>query len=96
MRSELQALNESLNGLSDDFDGQITVQILGQAASRHSYTPARSGFAGDCVYALQRHFVDCMTSGDGYESTVTDYAKSVRLVEAAYASAASGQVEAIA
>lgn len=25
MRSELQALNESLNGLSDDFDGQITV-----------------------------------------------------------------------
>ena len=26
----------------------------------HAYSPSTEGFAGDCVHAVQRHFVDCM------------------------------------
>ena len=51
---------------------------------------------GDCVYAVQRHFVDCVLNDRPFESTIDDYLKSVRLVEAAYESAATNQVVRIA
>ena len=44
-------------------------------------------FAGDSVYFLQRHFVDCMISGREFESNGEDYLKTLRAVEAAYESA---------
>ena len=72
-------------------DGSITIKPLGQAAFRHDYSPAPEGFAGDCVYAVQRHFVDAFVSGEPFEGEVADYIKSVQLVELAYESAASGQ-----
>ena len=56
--------------------------------------PARQNvnFAGDCVYVLQRHFVDCMLSGREFESNGADYLATIRVVEAAYESAQTGQV----
>lgn len=78
-----------------DFDGSICIKRLGEPAVDHAYSPARNGFAGDCVHAVQRHFVDSWIAGTEFESTVTDYLKSVRMVETAYESAASGQVEAV-
>ena len=47
----------------------------------------RKNFAGDCVYFLQRHFVECMRSGAEFESNGVDYLKSIRVVDAAYESA---------
>ena len=76
-------------------DGTITIKRLGRPSVRHTYQPSRDGFAGDCVFAVQNHFADCMASGQEFESTQDDYLKSVRLVEAAYASAADGQVKSI-
>ena len=76
--------------LSDD--GAMRVKPLGLPAAEHRYNPPREGFAGDCVYAVQRHFVDCMRDGTPFESHIADYLKSVRLVEAAYESAKRGQV----
>jgi len=70
-----------------NLDGEIRIKKLGQASYLHDYTPSRDGFAGDCVYNIQRHFTDCMTSEKEFEGTVPDYLKSVRLVEAAYKSA---------
>ena len=72
-------------------DGSITIKPLGQAAYQHDYSPAQGGFAGDCVYAVQRHFVDAYLSDTPFEGEVADYLKSVQLVELAYESAASGQ-----
>ena len=42
------------------------------------------------MYAIQRHFVECMLSGGEFESNGADYLKTVRVVEAAYESAARG------
>jgi len=82
----------SLGHLELDFDGSITLNLLGQPPKQHDYQPSREGFAGDCVFAVQQHFVDCMISEKPFESNVADYLKSVQLVELAYESAQSGQV----
>lgn len=73
-------------------DGSLLVKPLGAPSTPHDYTPATGGFAGDCVFAVQRHFVDAVLSGSPFESEIEDYLKSVRLVELAYQSAATGQV----
>ncbi|MFK7766697.1 MAG: Gfo/Idh/MocA family protein [Mariniblastus sp.] len=76
-----------------NFDGKITIQKLGERPYIHDYQPSTNGFAGDCVFAVQKHFIDCMTSGNEFESTIEDYMESVRLVEMAYQSADIGQVK---
>ena len=76
-----------------DTDGTLTLKLLGQPSRKLDYTHERRGFAGDCVYALQRHFVDCMASGHEFESTGDDYLKTVALVEACYRSSAANRVE---
>lgn len=47
--------------------------------------------AGDCVYRLQRHFVDSMESGAPFESNGHDYLEMLRVVEGIYESASTGQ-----
>jgi len=47
---------------------------------------------GTRVFFLQRHFVDCLLSGDELESTGADYLKNVRIVDPAYESSRTGEV----
>lgn len=68
-------------------DGSITVQKLGGAEEKISYPLTENEFAGDCVYATQRHFVDCMLSGSDFEPNGKDYLKSLEVQEAVYRSA---------
>ena len=75
-----------------DLAGNLTLKLLGQPAHFLDYPHPREGFAGDCVYALQRHFVDCMASGAPFENTGEDYLKSTALMEACYRSQATNQV----
>jgi predicted dehydrogenase len=75
-----------------DLAGNLTLKLLGQPTRRLDYPHTREGFAGDCVYALQRHFVDCMASGAPFENTGEDYLKSTALMEACYRSQATNQV----
>jgi predicted dehydrogenase len=76
--------------LTMDTDSTIRVKRLGQPAFELDYARERKNFAGDCVYLLQRHFVDCMLSGAEFESNGTDYLNNVRIVDAAYESARTG------
>lgn len=76
-------------------DGSLTQKLLGEPATQIDYNPPRANFAGDCVYALQRHFVDCMASGSEFESTGKDYLNTIALVEACYQSNESNQVVAL-
>jgi len=46
--------------------------------------------ARDCVYAIQRHFVDRLADGAPFESTGDDYLKSTALMEACYQTNAGG------
>ena len=78
--------------LTMDTDATIRIKPLGEPARELEYARANVNFAGDCVYVLQRHFVDCMASGADFESDGFDYLKTIEVVEAAYESAALKQV----
>ena len=77
--------------LTMDTTSTIRLKPLGEPARDFEYARANVNFAGDCVYFLQRHFVECMASGTDFESTGFDYLKTIAVVEAAYESAALKQ-----
>jgi len=78
-----------------DTEGDLTLKLLGQAARKIDYMHGRRGFCGDCVYAVQRHFVDRMLDGQPFESTGEDYLRTTALVEACYRSHATNAVVAV-
>ena len=71
-------------------DGRLTIQSLGKAERDHVYSPSQHGFAGDCVFATQRHFIDNLSSGEPFETDGPSYLKSLAVQEAMYASSESG------
>jgi len=78
--------------LSMDTESNIRIKPLGKPGYDLDYPRRNVNFAGDCVYALQRHFVDCMLSGKEFESAPRDYLNTVRVAEGAYESARWNQI----
>jgi predicted dehydrogenase len=78
--------------LTLDTDANMRVKPLGKPGYDHAYPHSNVNFGGDCVYALQRHFVDCMLSGAEFESNGEDYLHTMAVVDAVYESARSGEV----
>ena len=78
--------------LTLDSEARLRLKRLGEPGCDVDYPHANVNFGGDCVYTLQRHFVDSMTSGADFEASGEDYLKTLAVVEAVYESAASGQV----
>jgi predicted dehydrogenase len=72
-------------------DGTIMLQNLGEEARVIPYSHERIGFAGDCVYTTQRHFVDRMLDDGDFETSGNDYLKTIKVQEAVYEAAAKGQ-----
>lgn len=72
-------------------DGRITLQLLGSPEENIEYNPSRHGFAGDCCYAAQRHFINGLFAGTPFETNGQDYLKTLTVQEAVYQSAATGQ-----
>lgn len=72
-------------------DGRLTVQALGGPEEDHEYQHAKRNFAGDCVFATQSHFIDCLRNGKSFETSGEEYLKTLTVQEAAYASAEAGQ-----
>lgn len=70
-------------------NGKMTIQPLGKDEINHKYHHENINFAGDCVYVTQRHFIDCLLSGDEFETNGTDYLRSLKVQEAVYQSAES-------
>jgi predicted dehydrogenase len=85
-------IDASRGHLTMGTDSTLRIKPLGEPARDWDYPRQNVNFAGDCVYFLQRHFVDCMVSGREFESNGLDYLKTIEVVEAAYASAGRGQV----
>jgi predicted dehydrogenase len=77
--------------LEMDATGAIRIKRLGEPVRAFDYDRPARGFAGDSVYALQRHFVDCLLAGAPFESAPEDYLRSMRAAEAAYESHRTGQ-----
>ena len=88
----LVRLDGSKGHLELDLAGNLTLKPLGQPSRCLDYPHTREGFAGDCVYAIQRHFVDRLRDGGPFETNGEDYLKSTALMEACYRSHATGQV----
>jgi predicted dehydrogenase len=83
---------DAMNGhLTMDTESNIRIKLLGQPGADVPYERQNVNFAGDCVYRLQRHFVDSMASGTEFESSGPDYLKTLRVVDAIYESASSGR-----
>jgi predicted dehydrogenase len=78
--------------LTLDTEGTLRVKALGQPGRDVAYDHRRTGFAGDCVFALQRHFVEAVSSGAPFESSGRDYLRTLEIVEAAYRSHDTGTV----
>jgi D-apiose dehydrogenase len=70
--------------LTMDSESNIRVKKLGEPGWNLDYSREDRNFAGDCVYALQRHFVECMLSGREFESSGRDYLKTLEVVFSAY------------
>lgn len=68
-------------------DGRLTVQCLGERERDHPYVHEKRGFGGDCVFATQRHFIECLRNGTTFETSGSEYLKTMRIVEAVYQSA---------
>ena len=78
--------------LTMDNESNLRIKLLGEPGQQVPYDRSNKNFAGDCVYFLQRHFVDCMISGRPFESSGEDYLKTIRAVEAAYESAGTSRI----
>lgn len=72
-------------------DARITIQKLGEKEEEHPYAFNDIDFAADCVYNTQRHFIDCLNTGDEFETNGHDYLKSLVVQEAVYKSAEMGK-----
>lgn len=72
-------------------DGTIMLQNLGEEAREIPYSHERKGFAGDCVFTTQRHFVDRMLDDGPFETSGADYLETIKIQEAVYQAAALGQ-----
>jgi predicted dehydrogenase len=68
-------------------DGRITIQLLGEKERTHDYYHEDRGFAGDCCYTTQRHFIDRMLDGKPFETNGPEYLKTLAVQEAVYESA---------
>jgi predicted dehydrogenase len=74
--------------LTMDTEANIRVKPLGEPGVDVDYPHTDLNFASDCVYATQRHFVECFLAGTEFESGGEDYLKTLRVVDAIYESAA--------
>ncbi|MEM9928324.1 MAG: Gfo/Idh/MocA family oxidoreductase [Bacteroidota bacterium] len=71
-------------------DGRLTLQRLGETEQDIPYHHEAKGFAGDCVFYLQQHFLEAFASGQPFETGGEDYLRSLAVLEAAYTSAETG------
>lgn len=72
-------------------NGQITLQKLGEPERHIPYHHENKNFAGDCVYHLQKHFVDCFLKDLPFENNGDDYLRNLEIQEAVYLSAQKGK-----
>ena len=68
-------------------DGRITLKKLGGEEEEVIYHHEHCGFAGDCCYFTQRHFIDRLLDGAPFETSGEDYLKTLAVQEAVYRSA---------
>lgn len=73
-------------------DGELFLRAHGQNQERKvDYEWEDLGFAGDCVFRLQKHVVECIRQGGKVTNSGRDYLANLRIEEAVYRSSATGK-----
>jgi predicted dehydrogenase len=73
-------------------DGRVELRRFGQSAAEVVLPPDTwPGFGGDCVYALQAHVISAVLHGTAFANTASDYLTVIKIRDAIYRSAATGQ-----
>lgn len=72
--------------------GILTIQRLGDSIQEVDYNRNERGFAGDCVYETQRHFLDGLLNNRPFETNGHSYLNSLKVQEAVYESAEENMV----
>ncbi|MBP6385979.1 MAG: Gfo/Idh/MocA family oxidoreductase [Pseudarcicella sp.] len=65
-------------------DGKITIQVLGEAPTVHNYVHQEKGFAGDCLYECQKHFITELLGNKQFETNGEDYLKNLEIQNQIY------------
>ncbi len=65
-------------------DGKITIQVLGNEPINHIYSHVEKGFAGDCLYECQKHFVNNWINNQPFETNGRDYLKNLEIQNKIY------------
>ena len=88
-----EALIEGTDGtLTLDGDGSVRFRAFGSLDETVLLEATKyPGFAGDCVYALQKHVIDGLLGDMPIENSARDYLQNIRIVEAVYRSDQTGQ-----
>ncbi len=76
-----------------DGDGGLWLRAHQGDEQAHDYPWSHQGFGGDCVLALQRHVLDHVVKETALENRAGDYLANLRIEEAIYRSAKTGQLE---
>lgn len=74
-----------------DSDGSIWLHQLGKNEIEIAYDHKDVNFSGDCVFYIQKHFIDSLQSGSPFETNLNDYLNNLRIQEAIYESAFSNK-----
>ena len=69
-----------------ELSGRMTLQKLGESVEEMEYFHERRGFAGDCVYFTQQHFIEKLISGEAFETEIEDYLVTLEVLEQVYES----------
>jgi predicted dehydrogenase len=86
--------------LIEGSEARITMTDTGDLAIRRHgdtrdtpivFDKPQTGYKGDSILAMQRHFVECLRAGARCESEGEDYLRTVKTVFACYESAATNQ-----
>lgn len=75
-----------------DTEANMRIKPLGKPSRLHEYPHEDKNFCGDCCYFAQRHFVDCLVSGEPFETNGDEYLKTWEVQEACYQSGKLNQV----
>ncbi|WP_417436070.1 Gfo/Idh/MocA family protein [Hoeflea sp.] len=92
-----EALLEGTTGtITLSGNGALHLRSFGQTETRTLLEPRDwRGFAGDCVFALQRHVIDGLMGSGAFENTAADYLRVIEVEEAIYRSANEGRKQGV-
>lgn len=92
-----EALLEGSSGtITLSGNGAVHLRSFGENRTRPLLEPIEwRGFAGDCVFALQRHVVDGLLREGPFENTAANYLRVIEIEEAIYRSASEGRKQGV-